>query len=914
MKRLFLMCAAMTAASAFSLEAMADLVCRGQVVDELGEPVIGAVVKVPGTNIGANTDVDGKFKLTVPDKTKAIEITYVGYKPESLRPAGNLGEIKMQIESKMLQDVIVTSSVARTRQTPVALSQIDGSEIETKIGTQELPEVLKTTPGVWATPDGGGFGDAKINMRGFKSENVAVLINGVPINDMEWGGVYWSNWAGLSDVTSNMQSQRGLGAALLASPSVGGTINITTRSLDAKQGGSAWYGIGNDLMMQMGFMASTGLMKNGWAITVLGSRKWGDGYIEGTKYNSYNYFVNVSKKIGDNHQLSLTAFGAPQTHYQRSSQNGLTIEGWQQAENYMDGDCRYKFNPTVGYDIHGQWRNSSYNFYHKPQISLSHIWQIDYKSSLTSTFYMSFARGGGYSGQGHGKYNGTDISYASWYGASSGVLTSLFRCPDGTFDYAAVQRMNMESENGSNMVMTSSNNNHEWYGLVSTYKNEFIPKKLTFYGGLDLRYYIGHHNNKIVDLYEGDYYMNYETRTLVKPENNKLAANPDWKYEHLGVGDIVYRNYNGYTVQEGVFAQGEYQALDGRLTAILAGTLNNTTYWRRDFFYYDKEHERSETKNFLGGSIKGGVNFNINEHNNVFVNGGYISRAPFFSYGVFLQSASSNAINPKSCNAKIGSIELGYGYHSRQFSANVNLYWTKWLDKADKTTVRSGLMTDGPLTGQYWSIALEGVDARHMGIEVNAVYEPFRWMKLEGMFSIGDWIWDSDPKGYFYSQQGEPLADTKGTPASGILAPDHAWAILKQKGRKIGGSAQTTGFLGVQFRPFKGFRIGCDWTFSARNYSDYEVSSSNYTPGSTVEVKSPWKIPFGNQLDLNASYKFTITGKVTATIYGNINNLANNYYVKDAWTYSGDNGAWNNAFRVFYSFGRTWSVKLKINF
>ena len=242
---------------------------------------------------------------------------------------------------------MVTSSVAKTRQTPVALSQVDALTIETKLGNQEFPEILKTTPGVWATPDGGGFGDAKINMRGFKSENVAVLINGIPINDMEWGGVYWSNWAGLSDVTSSMQSQRGLGAAILSSPSVGGTINITTKSLDAKKGGHAWYGMGNDGMMNLGLMVSTGLMKNGWAITVLGSKKWGDGYVEGTQFSSYNYFVNVSKKLGDDHQLSLTAFGAPQEHYQRSNQNGLTIQGWQDARNYMNGKSPYRYNPTV---------------------------------------------------------------------------------------------------------------------------------------------------------------------------------------------------------------------------------------------------------------------------------------------------------------------------------------------------------------------------------------------------------------------------------------------------------------------------------------------------------------------------------------------------------------------------------------
>lgn len=913
MKRLFLSGAATLAALTFPAGVMADIVCRGQVVDEQGEPLIGATITVPGTKLGANTDIDGYFKLSVPDNTKNLQVSYVGYKELSVSPRAQLGELRMATDSKMLQDVVVTQSVAHTRQTPVALSQLSAPEIEVKLGGQEFPEVLKTTPGVWATPDGGGFGDAKINMRGFKSENVAVLINGLPINDMEWGGVYWSNWAGLADVTSNMQTQRGLGAAIISSPSIGGTINITTRSTDAKKGGSAWYGMGNDLMNNVGFTLSTGMMKNGWAITVLGSRKWGDGYIQGTNYNAYNYFVNVSKRIGENHQLSFTAFGAPQTHYQRSRQNGLSIEGWQEARDFMNGESPYRYNPTFGYDIHGQVRNSCYNYYHKPQISLAHIWQIDYKSSLSTTIYTSFATGGGYSGQGHGTYNGTPLSNASWYGASNGELSTLFRCPDGTFDYAAIQQMNMDSEAGANMVMTSSANDHKWIGLVSTYKNEFIPKKLIFTGGIDVRYYIGHHYNKIVDLYEGDYYMNYESRQNVKAINNAAAANPDWKYEKLGVGDMVYRNYKGYVTQEGVYGQAEYFALDNKLTAIVAGALNVTSYWRRDFFYYDREHERSKTKSFLGGTAKGGVNYNINRYNNVYVNGGFISRAPFFSYGVFLSSATSNAINPEAKNSKIGSIELGYAYHSPKFTVNANLYWTKWIDKSDKTTVRSTEIRTGPLTGQYASISLSGVNARHLGAELNAKYIPTSWVEFDGMFSIGDWTWDSNPTGYFYSQEGQPLADLNGTIASGILAPDHAKATLVQKGRKIGGSAQTTGAIGVTFRPFKGFRIGADWTCSARNYSDYEVSSSAYSAGKVVEVESPWKIPFGNELDLQASYKFKIGG-VGATLYANVNNLFNNFYVKDAYTSTDTRGTWDNAFRVFYSYGRTFSLKLKINF
>ncbi len=913
MKRLLLLGAITCVSGISSLGAYADTVCRGRVLDEQGEPLIGASVTVPGTKLGTTVDIDGNFSITVPDNVKKIKISLIGFMPVEQAKTANMGTVTLKSDVQTLQDVVVTQSVARTRKTPVALSQVSGVEIETKIGAQELPEVLKTTPGVWATPAGGGFGDSKINMRGFKSENVAVLINGIPINDMEWGGVYWSNWAGLTDVTSNMQSQRGLGAALLSAPSVGGTINITTKSLDAKKGGSAWYGMGNDGMNNYGFTVSTGLMENGWAVTVLGSRKWGDGYIQGTDYNSYNYFANISKKINDAHQLSFTVFGAPQTHYQRNKADGLSIEGWQSVRNYMNGEVPYRYNPTYGFGLHGERKSSSYNFYHKPQASLNHIWQIDHKSSLSTVLYGSIASGGGYSGQGHGSWNGTTLSNSSWYGSTNGKLNTLFRCADGTFDYAAIQQMNIESTTGSNMVMSSSNNDHEWYGLVSTYKNELLPQTLTFTGGLDLRYYVGKHNNTIVDLYDGEYYMNYESRKSVKAENNAAAADPFWKYQKLGVGDIVYRNYNGYTAQEGAYGQLEYTALDNKLNTILAGSINNTTYWREDFFYYDAEHSKSAVKNYIGGTVKAGANYNLDEHNNVFVNGGFISRVPYFSYGVFLSSSTSNVTNPKPLNSKIGSIEVGYGYRSHKLTAGANLYWTKWYDKCDASTTRTGDITAGELAGQKYVFAMSGVNARHAGIELNASYKPIDWVEIDGMVSLGDWIWDSNPTGYFYSQTGQPLKNLRGEEASGILAEDHAHATLVQKGRKIGGSAQTTGYAGVTFRPFKGFRFGADWVFSANNYSDYDVSSSSYEPGKEIQVMDPWKIPFGNELDMNCSYRFKIGG-VNATLIGNCNNVLNNFYVKDAYTPSDQNGSWNNAYRVFYSFGRSFTVKLKLNF
>ncbi len=909
MRRLFMVTLVLMLSQAIAWAAGGTLNCKGTVVDEEGEPIIGASVVITGGRALGTTDIDGEFEVKVPDNTKTLTISYVGYKNATAEAKSDMGTIKMEPSNEVLNDIVVTQSLARTRQTPVAVSQVNRAEIDVKLGTQELPEVLNLTPGVWATKDGGGFGDAKINMRGFQSANVAVLVNGIPVNDMEGGWVYWSNWAGLSNVASNIQTQRGLGAAVLSAPSIGGTINITTQSLDAEKGGNVWYGMGNDGMNEMGMKVSTGLLNNGWAITVLGSRKWGDGYIQGTDYNSYNYFVNISKRINDRHQLSLTAFGAPQTHDKRGNKDGLSIKNYQTyAKQVMGSESPYRYNATFGYDLNGQVRSSNRNTYHKPQISLAHIWKIDEKSSLSTTAYVSLAKGGGYSGQGRGTYNGQSISYSSWYGATNGAVNTLFRCADGTFDYAGVQLMNMESTTGSNMVMTQSNNSHNWYGLVSTYQNSFWDKKFNLLAGIDLRYYVGYHNNKIIDLYNGEYYMDDSSRKNVYASNNAAAAEPGFIYEKLGVGDIVYRDYEGRTNQEGVYVQGELNLFEKKLNLVLSGSLSNTGYERIDHFYYDEEHSHSGVYNFLGGTAKFGANYNIDRHNNVFANVGYISRAPFFANGVFLSQAVSNAVNPDPLNEKVFSVEGGYNFRSRYFSATVNAYYTKWMDK---TTVRSSILETGPHAGDRIAMNLSGVDARHMGIEINATYIPVKWMEITGMLSLGSYEWDSNAKGYFYNQLGQPIKNSAGDVASGIMAEDHAWGILNQKGIKVGGSAQTTGALGVTFRPINGLRVGADWKVNARNYSDYSISTPSYN--TEINLAKPWRIPWGQQLDLNASYRFDIGG-VSATLYGNVHNLFNYNYIVDAWSDSATDANWENIYGVFYSFGRTYSMKLRVNF
>lgn len=888
-----------------SAAAFAQTTVKGQLVDsETGEPLVGAAVMVEGTSQGTVTDIDGYFKQGVAQGGTLV-FKYVGFKDlkKKITQKGasvDLGVIKMDPDAVMLVDVTITSSVAVARKTPVAVSTVDPVFIEDRLGSQEFPEILKSTPGIYTTKDGGGYGDAKTTVRGFKSENVAMMVNGVPMNGMENNKVYWSNWSGLSDVTRSMQVQRGLGASKVSSPAVGGSINIITKSTEAQKGGFVSYGMGNDGYNKILFGVSSGLSKDGWAFTLLGGKTWGDGYVQGTEFEGYTWFASIAKRFNENHQLTLTAFGSPQWHNQRNNQNGLSIKEWQRVKKYMGDDSPYKYNPTFGYDKNGQVRNSSRNEYHKPQISLNHLWQIDQKSSLSTALYVSIGRGNGYSG------TGDKTNRSGWYGATNGLVNNTYRNADGTFAYDQVQDLNEQSTTGSKMIMAKSMNNHMWYGLLSTYTTKF-GEYFDFYGGIDLRYYKGLHQNIITDLYNGAYFVD-PNRSDIKADNNPLANDPNYVNQKLGVGDVIYRDYDGFVMSEGVFAQLEYNR--DKLSAFVSGGASNTGYWRYDRLYYSKDKAKSDTKNYLGGNIKGGVNYNLTENHNVFVNAGFISRAPMFDTS-FINSQNSHARNGDAKNEKIMSFEAGYGYRSRFFTANLNAYYTRWIDKAlyDSDTMEYKV-DDVNVTDRY-TLNMTGANADHWGIELDFIAKPFKWIDVTGMFSWGDWRWNGTATGYYFNSAGQIMTDFKGGIIEDMANAGDYRANIKMDNVHVGGSAQTTAALGVNVRPLKDLRISLDWNFFARNYADYDIDTSNTGLGKEIVIGNPWEIPSYSTFDLSAGYSFDF-GKVRATLSGNINNLFNQEYIADAR--DGANHDWESATRVFYGFGRTYNVRLKFNF
>ncbi|BAX79874.1 TonB-dependent receptor [Labilibaculum antarcticum] len=849
----------MVAIMMLSIAAIAQTTVKGVVVDgSTNESLPGASIVVAGTTSGTVSGFDGSFTFELSQGATKVIVSFVGFldKEVVLKGSQDLGVIKLESDAIGLNEINVMASVAIQRQTPVAVSTISQSLIAEKLGTQEFPEMLKSTPGVYATKAGGGYGDSRINLRGFDSSNIGVMINGVPVNGMENGKVYWSNWAGLSDVTRSQQVQRGLGASKVATPAVGGTINIITKSTDAEKGGSFAYGIGNSGMEKQMLTLSTGLMDNGWAVTFSGSHTKGDGWVKSTDYNGWSYFLSVAKQINDDHRLTFTVFGAPQKHNQRYTRG--TIEDY---KNHQDGTRR---NLDYGFK-NGERYNTAYNFYHKPQASLNHYWQINEKSTLSTSVYASISEGGG---------RGTDGADKYWlrYDNNGKVGSSTRVTADGYIDYDSVIADNASSLSGSRAIITNSVNSHEWYGVLSNYTRD-LNDNLKLSGGVDARYYIGQHSSKIDDLLGGDYFVDVDNNGISKNINREGN-------KKLKKGDKIYYDNPGEIMWGGLFSQLEYQK--DALSAFVSASVTESRYRRTDNFQYLPGNQKTAWQNFLGYSAKAGANYNLNEQHNVFVNAGYFEKAPFFN-SVFLNYA--NDINPDAENEKVYSAEIGYGFRSNKLSVNVNGYYTKWMDKSIATTTT--------IRNEDWRFNVLGLDALHMGVEMDMKYQVTDDLTLTGMASVGDWQWVSNgtANGVNMDNKDDKTLETM---------------TIYSDGLKVGDAAQTTAALGLDYQIFDDLKVGMNYNYYGNLYAYFNVADRDNANDSA----QAWEMPDYGLFDLNVKYNFML-GNLNATLYGNVQNVFDTEYFSDA-TDGGDHD-WKTSYG-FYGFGRTASMRLKIKF
>ncbi len=881
----------------------------GTVTDGKGS-LPGANIVIKGTKIAVSTDFDGKFSINTTANSGELVVSFIGYKSKTVKfnGAASVGTIALVADDNQLQEIVVRSSVvdvAKDRKTPVAVSTIRAAEIQEKLGSQEFPEILANTPSVYATKAGGGFGDSRINIRGFDQKNIAVLINGVPVNDMENSAVYWSNWAGLSDVTSAMQVQRGLGSSKLAISSVGGTINVVTRSADMKEGGSVSVGVANDNYLKKAVSYSTGLMKNGLSTSILLSQTTGDGYIDGTKFEGGNYFIGIGYKINAKHDLEFTITGAPQWHNQRSTAPTIA----QFIKYGSNGEPNRRYNNDWGI-LNGQEYNFRTNYYHKPIASINWDYKISDKTKLSTVVYGSWGRGGGSNGAGAMRGNrffsdnlrfpngiiNVDLIKA-WNSGQSVVIPGSAGTSTRSLVSGAYQNSSSTSNNTTNgITKISSINSHNWYGGVVNL-NTKLSERFTLDFGIDARTYRGIHYQNIVDMLGS---TNYADNTDVNNPNRVLTAtyaarphlNPFFNLDYQS-GKINYNN-DGLVNWYGAFTQLEYSA--EKLTAFFQGSVSNQGFRRDDYFLYLTPNPLSSTdyKNLLGGNVKGGANYNINDNHNVFVNAGYYSKQPFFS-AVYPNNKS--LVNENLTNEKVLGLEAGYGFRSAVFNANVNLYHTSWKDRYQRAND-----ADVANPGGYYDFA--GITQVHSGVEVDMNAKVGDKLKLNGMFSLGKWVYEGNITGRRFDVNNNNISG--GTTTTYFV-----------DGTRVGDVAQMTASLGAAYELAPRFNVDANYRLS-----DKLFASLDPTKQLLATNKGTLELPSYGLVDAGISYRLLLgTDKSKSLNFRlNINNVldevyiaesrTNNFATPTSTTYKGV----DVSNQVFFGFGRTWNFTMRYNF
>ena len=883
----------------------------GKVTDtDTGEPLVGANVVVEGTDLGAAAQADGTYSIKVDEGSYTVTASVIGY-ASSTNSVDVSGDVTLDfglIVSVVEMSALEVLASRADEKTPVAYTTVSKEDMEVRLGSQDIPMALNTTPSVYATQQGGGAGDARINVRGFNQRNVAVMINGVPQNDMENGWVYWSNWDGVADAAQSIQMQRGLSAVNLATPSIGGTMNIITDPAAMTKGGKFKQEGGAGGFIKSTVNYNTGLIGDKLALSGTIVRKTGDGVIDGNWTDAWAWYLGSSYQLNDKNRFELYAIGAPQRHGQNLYKQNIAtysqelagdVDGYD-TDAFADGA---KFEHEAGRTFSQNWgpvssdytgkqywymygarttdrHNSNFlnereNFFHKPLVNLNHFLTINEKTHLSSVLYWSGGSGGG-TGTYGSSFRSPAVEGNKWYKSSP-----------WTWDWNAAIAANSDnvdtdyhaSDNRSKGILRNSINRQDTYGLISKL-NYDVSDELEVQVGLDWRTAGIEHAREVRDLLGGDYY--------VYGGNKNDVSNAD---KMKGLGDII-AYHNSTTVDWlGGFVQGKYTK--DKLNVYGMGGLSSIKYSYQDHFTVANEVVEADAISTF--QVKGGVMYDVDDNVSVFANTGYVEKPPIMDNVIYYDGTVAS--DP--LNESFISSEAGVNFSSDNFAVKVSAYNTDWKDRNLTKAVTTGQGDSGDTD----VIFLKGIGQKHQGLEIEGSMKLTDIIRLDGAVSFGKWKFDGDADGLYTEYDEETPVQTSYT--------------YTLDGLFVGDQPQTAYVLGTTLTPISGLRLQGIFKMYDKNYADWSPGSRELS--GDADRSQVWQAPAYNRLDLHAAYKLPKIAGYDMTLTGHLFNALDAVYVQDAVDNSQYNGFGDklhlahNA-EVFLGTPRYFNLGLTVNF
>ncbi len=784
------------------------LVLTGTVQDTVSGNVLRGVA-VTVFNAEATTDDSGFFSLEVSTRRTHITVNFYreGYAPyQKAVDTKALPQVDMGI-IQLLPSLSINDAITGEDRIPV-ITLSEGEE-ESELGPQNISGILSASRDPFLAAAAFNLSTGGFNIRGYRAET-SVLFNGMPFNNLENNSVFWSAWSGLNDVTRRSESAVDLSANSWTFGGIGGYTTIDTRASSQQKQRRISYMFSNRSYTNriMGTW-STGMLKNGWAFTFSGSRRWAEeGYIPGTFYDAWSYFASVDKKIGKNHLLNLTALGAPT---KRGSQGAAV-----QELNDLAGTNFY--NPNWGWQ-EGKKRNARVVDTHQPLFILRHDWKMNERSTLTTAAGFQTGR----------------------YGRSS---LDWFKAPDPRADYyrklplyaqltnpelADVLRSEYEAhpelmqlqwaqfyqgnvENGkswngapgnwSQIILSEERSDATKLNGSSTYES-VVSDHFTFNLGVIYQQEKTHYFKTVQDLLGGDYYVNIDRFAL---SDNLPADATRYNLEDdkviLHEGDTHGWDYDITGRRLGTWMQGQFTFR--RVDFFIAGNLTTTEFWRTGYFrngrFPDNSFGKSEIRDFSNYGAKAGATYKIDGRNYLFANGALLNRAPD-PRTAYASPRNRDQIVPGLTDEKVYAWEAGYKHRSPRLSANATFFYSKINDGLKLN--RFFLPGDVSNFGTY---ILTNLDERHAGIELAIQAKILPVLSFTGAASISENIYTSRPNGYFVQDDDGKIRD-RGT--------------IYAKNFYVPGTPQTVYSGGLEYRSPKFWSASVTLNYFDRNYIDF---------------------------------------------------------------------------------------------
>lgn len=759
-----------------SIPAWSQVTLSGVVSDALtGTPV--AQAKVEAASKIAYSGADGRFEINVVQKGQyTLQITIDGYEKASMdvdasKGSTDLGKIKLS----------PSLTQAESGLTEITLS----GESDDK--DQAVSGLLHSTSDPFTNVASYTFSSMFFRSRGYDSEYDNVYIEGVAVNDGESGRAVYGEWGGLNDAFRNREHMNGIEPGKFSIGSLGGATNFVVRASKQRKQTKLSYALSNRTYTNRLMLTySTGLMENNWAFTFTGSKRWGnEGFIEGTFYDGYAYFLGAEKKINSRHSIALTAYASP-------TRRGMSSAAVQEVYDLLDNNY---YNSNWGYQ-NGEKRNARVRSTNEPMFILSHYFNVSDKTTLTSSAAYTFGTTGTTS---LNWFNARDPrpdyyrylpNYQVDYTVPVDPVISSIIANDWLTNvntrqlnwdalYQANYLSNLEGKQALYIVENNVNQTNQWN--INSRINHATSDNSALSGGIEFTRYKGTHYKVMDDLLGGNYWVDIDqfSQRDFKADTVKLQNDLNNPNRVITEGDKFGYNYEllSNNLNLWVLEQFTFPKYD----LYVGGSVSGNQYWRYGNMKNGRDPENSYQKSSVNSSInytfKLGGTYKISNRQYITANAAYINRPPLLR-DAYISPRTSAKLTPGMTDLNIMSGDLSFIVRYPNFNGRITVYETffkgyseilRFYDDDLKTFVNMSLTNENKV---------------HQGIEFGAEAKVHSTLRVVGVLALGNYRYTNRPTGTRSYDNGS-LPDTT--------------EIIYIKNFYVGGSPQIASSLGLRF-------------------------------------------------------------------------------------------------------------------